>query len=91
MTKAKLIEENNRLKTEVAYLKGLLEPSNKEIKFGTKKFKYASEMIKAAISEGYTHKAGNSLVCKNCGRKTVREFHKNEETVYCCHKCLAVY
>ena len=62
------------------------------IKFGEKKFKWASDMIKTGLAAGYKHTGGVSFACKHCkDRASVRKFTKGDEVVYCCHKCSAYW
>jgi hypothetical protein len=53
-----------------------------------KKYKYTSDMIKAAVTSGFTHMAGGSLACRKCGCKSsVRKFLKDKNVLYACNKC----
>lgn len=61
--------------------------TKQSIKIG-KKYKYTSDMIRAAVKVGFKHIAGGGFACKKCGCKnSVRKFLKDKKILYACNRC----
>ena len=62
------------------------------VRIGEKSYKYASDMIEAAIESGYKHTGGYGFACKHCkDHHSARKFTRGKEVVYCCYKCSACW